>query len=91
MVPNSLQDGVPKQLTLHGQKARDVMERVSLMQFARVKLRETAALPPHLAFGSLTLQKTSIWGPVNDRILLQVIPFPPSLSHPILGIAVHDP
>lgn len=80
MVPNSLQDGVPKQLTLHGQKARDVMERVSLMQFARVKLRETAAVPPLLAFGSLTLQKTRIWGPVNDRVLLEVLS-PPTPSH----------
>ena len=67
---------MPKQLTLLGQRARDVMERVSLMQFARVRLRETASLPPALAFGGLPLQKTRIWGPINDRILLQVRPFP---------------
>ena len=69
-----LQDGVPKKLTLGGQKAREVMERVSLMQFARVRLRETEKLPPAQAFGGLPLQRTRVWGPQNDRVLLQVRP-----------------
>ena len=63
---------MPKQLTLGNQKPRDVMERVSLMQFGRVRLRETAAVPPQQAFGSLPLQRTRVWGPHHDRILLQV-------------------
>lgn len=47
---------------------------MSLMQFARVRLRETDKLPAAQAFGGLPLQRTRIWGPQNDRILLQVRP-----------------
>ena len=65
------QDGVPKKLTLGTQRAREVMEHVSLMQFARVRLRETVAMPAAAAFGGLPLQRTRLWGPQNDRVLLQ--------------------
>ena len=65
---------MPKKLTLGFQRAKEVMERVSLMQFARVRLRETDKLPAAQAFGGLPLQRTRIWGPQNDRILLQARP-----------------
>ena len=48
------------------------MERLSLMQFARVRLRETAAQPAEEALGRLPLAKTRAWRPDHDRALLMV-------------------
>lgn len=67
-----LQDGIPRQLTLVGQKPREAMERLSLMQFARVRLRETASQPAEEALGRLPLAKTRVWRPDHDRALLMV-------------------
>ena len=66
------QDGIPRQLTLVGQKPREAMERLSLMQFARVRLHETAAQPAEEALGRLPVAKTRVWKPVHDRALLRV-------------------
>ena len=66
------QDGIPRQLTLVGQRPREAMERLSLMQFARVRLRETAAQPAEEALGRLPLAKTRVWKPDHDRALLMV-------------------
>ena len=66
------QDGIPRQLTLVGQKPREAMERLSLMQFARVRLHETAALPAEEALGRLPLAKTRVWRPEHDRALIRV-------------------
>ncbi len=70
------QDGIPRQLTLVGQKPREAMERLSLMQFARVRLQETAAQPAQEALGRLPLAKTRVWKPDHDRMLLRVCAMP---------------
>ena len=78
MLWEGAQDGIPRQLTLVGQKPREAMERLSLMQFARVRLRETTVQSAEEALGRLPLAKTRVWKPDHDRALLTVCLLPSS-------------